>query len=208
MPAEISIPIHYAVPVLLGSILFLCKIKTLWHTATASFRWMGRNFITLVLIGFILSVIVAAGLPLTQCVAERAERAKKNHQKRIEWAAADKKNLAKMNKTIKERERQSEADKKARIEAHLHSILPGRWHALHAEASRVTFWETKFALVERFIDKYAENEPKIPPEGLNKLLKIMDGQNSEASIKRIKRLKDILYPYMDFVVEKEQILSP
>ena len=199
MPAEITIPVQYAVIGVLGIIVFIFKIKTFWRWAGAALSWIWHHFIELVLVGLGLAIISSLAVP---AYIEADARAKTEI---LEAKVAAKKS-ADLDRAIAEQDKQRAKDNKAREQTHLRAILPGRWLQLHKAIRRVSFYEAKFAVIDRFIEKYAEDEPKFPPEGLNKFLDAFSGRDDSAST-RIKRAKDLLYPYMDFVglVYEQQI---
>ncbi len=193
MPTEISIPLYYVVPVVLGFILAILNIRKLWNAVEVILRWLGRNFATVALVIFCLSVVTAFAVPMY-----------KSYQRTALFDAEVAEQIAESDRCAKNRllgrKKQRAADDKAKIEAHLHAVLPGRWMALHTEICRINYWDAKIAVIERFVEKYAKDEPRLPPEGLDKFLHAFNDKHVESSNKRIRRARDMLYPYMDFVV--------
>ncbi len=90
--------------------------------------------------------------------------------------------------------------KQAQTESHLRSILPGQWYDLYADIRYINYFETKLAMIEKFAEIHAKDEPPLPCQGFDKFLADMDHKKNGWK-DRISRAKKMLYPFLQ-VVEK------
>ena len=74
--------------------------------------------------------------------------------------------------------------------------LPGRWKDLHKVMNGVEYYEAKFLAAEAFIEEYAPEEPKLPVEGWNCLMRTVAAKEEDQTFRHVQRLKKLLQPYV------------